>query len=97
MDLSQVKTSRELQQLLLETFNLPGWYGMNWDAFHDSITDPEQSSLPETLIVIGWQSLAARLPQDARYLREDLDGLATGRPECTVVWAQQSSRCGRLV
>lgn len=87
LDLATVRTQNELQQLLFEAFRLPGWYGFNWNAFRDSITDPEQSALPGVLIVRGWEALAGHLPQDARYLREELEEASASRG-CRLEWAE---------
>jgi ribonuclease inhibitor len=95
LDLTAVRTPDELQQLLFEAFRLPGWYGFNWNAFRDSITDPEQSILPTALVVRGWDTLAARLPDDARYLREDLEEAVASRPGCRLEWAEPDSVLSR--
>jgi len=86
LDLSRVTTPAELQLLLYEVFAFPGWYGMNWNAFHDSLNDPEQSELARLIKVRGWDKLAQKLPQDAAYLKDDLEQLKNSRPECRVSW-----------
>jgi hypothetical protein len=90
LDLATVRTPVELQQLLFDSFRLPGWYGFNWNAFHDSITDPEQSTLPATVVIRGWAVLIARMPEDARYLREELEDASASRG-CRLEWAEPHS------
>jgi hypothetical protein len=86
LDLTAVQTPDQLQQLLFEAFQFPGWYGFNWNAFHDSITDPEQSTLPAVLAVRGWETLATRLPEDAGYLRAELEDAVESRSGCRLEW-----------
>ena len=88
IDVSGVPTSEALHELLAETFRFPEYYGRNWDAFWDCITDPEQSQMPMLLRVNGWPSLNQRLPREARLFRECLDELTRVRPECRVEWAE---------
>ncbi len=38
LDISDIKSTEELYKLLKYEFKLPAFYGMNWDAFWDSIT-----------------------------------------------------------
>ncbi len=92
LDLSAVQTHGELQELLFAAFKLPGWYGFNWNAFHDSITDPAQSTLPAVPVVRGWDVLARRLAEDARYLRDDLNEVSKCRQECRQVWVEPGAR-----
>jgi ribonuclease inhibitor len=87
LDLSVIQTPGELQRVLFEAFRLPGWYGFNWNAFHDSITDSEQSTLPDVIVLRGWDDFTSRLPDDARYLREILEEALASRPGCRVEWA----------
>jgi hypothetical protein len=88
LDLTAIRTPDELQQLLFEAFHLPGWYGFNWNAFRDSITDPQQSTLPAVLVIRGWKTLAARLPEDAECLRADLEEASASRSGCRLEWTE---------
>jgi RNAse (barnase) inhibitor barstar len=84
IDVSDVRTSEALHELLADTLSLPDYYGRNWDAFGDCITDLEQSQMPMLLRVKGWATLNQRLPREARLFRECLDELSRVRPECQV-------------
>lgn len=86
LDLSSVVVADELHDLLERAFLLPGYYGRNWDAFRDCVTDAGQSSLPDLLRVTGYTALAARLPREAKLLRECFDELGERRPGCRVEW-----------
>jgi RNAse (barnase) inhibitor barstar len=79
IDLSAVDSSESLQLLLCESLGFPDWYGCNWNAFWDSITGLVQ--MPRRLRLRSWRSLEARLPGDARLLRECLDEMAVEYPE----------------
>ncbi|MCQ4044169.1 barstar family protein [Streptantibioticus rubrisoli] len=47
---------------------LPDWFGANWDALYDCLTDPDV--LPadggRVLVVTGWHGYAAAAPEDWR-------------------------------
>ena len=86
LDLASVKTPMELHIMLSDRFRFPSYYGRNWDAFWDCITDPEQSTMPKILRLVEWSALSQRMPKDARLLRRTLDALPSERPEITVEW-----------
>ena len=86
VDLSAPETSIELHVLLWDRLSFPSYYGRNWDAFWDCITDPEQSSMPRVLRLKGWTALSRKMPRDARLLRNALQALPSERPEISVEW-----------
>jgi len=86
LDLTSVETAIELHLMLSDRLAFPDYYGRNWDAFWDCITDPEQSSMPHVLRLSGWLVLNQRMPRDARSLRQLLDDLRAERPEIQVEW-----------
>lgn len=79
IDLTDVTTVDGLQLLLMDRLGFPGWYGCNWNAFWDAITG--LVAMPRRLRVVGWAGFAARLPDDARLMRECLDDMAAQYPE----------------
>jgi RNAse (barnase) inhibitor barstar len=79
IDLSKVATSEELQLLLMNLLDFPGWYGCNWNAFWDGITTLVE--MPETLRLDGWVEFEKRLPGDAKLMRECLSDMAAQYPE----------------
>jgi len=87
LDLGTIETSLDLHLMLRDRLQFPDYYGENWDAFWDCIRDDEQSSMPTTLRLRGWDALQRRLPRDAKLLRKVLDDLANNRDEVTVEWA----------
>ena len=88
INVSQASTAHELHALLAEQLSFPSHYGHNWDAFWDCVTDPEQSKLPTVLRIVGFGSLASKLPREAHLLQQCLAELQQERPELQVVLAQ---------
>ncbi|CAC44713.1 MULTISPECIES: barstar family protein [Streptomyces] len=80
IDVSEVTDERTLHVLLKRELGFPDFYGMNWDAFWDSITG--LVSIPTHVRFVGWDQLAAGVPRGAAMLRRALDDYqATYRPE----------------
>lgn len=67
IDLSFITNTEELHSLLKEKLNFPDFYGMNWSAFWDSITGLVE--LPEKLILIGFNEMEKKLPDEAYYMK----------------------------
>jgi len=72
INLKEVNNKQELHNLLSANFGFPDWYGNNWDAFWDLITDAEIVKLPNRLILIGFKELSEKLPKDAEIFRNVL-------------------------
>jgi RNAse (barnase) inhibitor barstar len=68
IDLSSVKTKAQLLRLLARELAFPDWFGRNWDALEDSLTD---------LAWIDKDGLAIALGGFATYRRADPDGFST--------------------
>lgn len=79
IDLNAIQTADQLHELLRDTLDFPGWYGMNWDAFWDAITGLVE--MPKRLRLVGWSSLVERLPRDANLMKSCLDEMAEEEPE----------------
>lgn len=90
LDVSEIATPEALQVLLESRLGFPGYYGRNWNAFWDCITDPDQSAMPDVLRVTGWERLAKRFPRDAAIMRECLADLPRKRSDCRVEWVPHS-------
>ncbi|WNR44409.1 barstar family protein [Paenibacillus roseipurpureus] len=78
LDLSKIQTSNDLQTILKETLGFPSFYGMNWDAFWDSITGLVE--LPKVIKITGWSILKRNLPCDSTILKECLEDLNLKHP-----------------
>lgn len=70
IDLSSAASATELHETLAAALGFPDYYGGNWDAFWDCIT--EERRLPDVLILEGLDALEERLPREARLLLETL-------------------------
>jgi len=68
LDVTNVKSSKEFHQCLKTTLEFPDFYGMNWDAFWDTITG--LISLPEEINIIGWKDVVHNLPEEAKSFEE---------------------------
>jgi ribonuclease inhibitor len=73
IDVTNVATTYELHALLRDQLQLPDIYGMNWDAFWDSITGLVE--MPKQLIFVGWINVKSKLPNDSQILKELLHDL----------------------
>ncbi|MEU4095401.1 barstar family protein [Streptomyces sp. NPDC026673] len=63
LDLHGVTTKSAFMDRSAEQLRLPHWFGRNWDALYDCLTDlpdPAQGGL--RLVVRGWQGYAAAEP-----------------------------------
>ena len=69
---SDATSAQSLHEKLAAGLGFPDYYGKNWDAFWDCITDPGQSTMPRRLIIKGFGALRKRLPREADLLRSCL-------------------------
>jgi ribonuclease inhibitor len=83
LDLSEIQTSKELHTILKQTLGFPSFYGMNWDAFWDSITGLVE--MPKVFKITGWSNLQKTLPHDSIIMKECLEDLNKKYPS----WACQ--------
>ena len=45
LDFTGVKTLWELHERIRTAFNFPEWYGKNWDAFWDLLSEPRDETM----------------------------------------------------
>ena len=83
IDVGKERTADSLHGLLANSLGFPPYYGRNWDAFWDCVTDRD-CVLPSKLMIAGLAFLRENLPNDARQLERCLLELADVRPECSV-------------
>jgi RNAse (barnase) inhibitor barstar len=88
INVSLVRTTEDLHELLSDRLGFPDYYGRNWDAFWDCIRDPMQSVMPPVLLIYGFDDLLAKLPRDARIFRRCLEDLHLEREDVRVQWGE---------
>ncbi|WP_420488182.1 barstar family protein [Gottfriedia acidiceleris] len=70
IDVTKVRTNKELHSLLKEKLKFPDYYSENWDAFWEAITGVVE--LPNKIEFVGWSELVKRLPEDSNIMKECL-------------------------
>jgi len=70
IDLTGIRSPRELHKRLMTALKFPDFYGQNWDAFWDAITG--LVDMPRHLRLSGWHELQRLLPREAEMLRHSL-------------------------
>ena len=73
IDVSNVRNVYELHSLLKEKLGFPNFYGMNWNAFWDSITGLVE--MPKILVLLGWNNIEVNFPDDANIMSNLLEDL----------------------
>jgi hypothetical protein len=60
----QVTGKDEFLQVCADAFEFPDWFGWNWDALHDCLTDLswEEPAAGHLVVYAGWQALASDEP-----------------------------------
>ena len=89
VNLKEVNTKQELHSLLASKLDFPDWYGNNWDAFWDMITDTEIVTMPNRLTLLGFKELSEKLPKDAKIFQECFIDLKQKHPSilCKVIYS----------
>jgi ribonuclease inhibitor len=80
LDVGHITSELSLHELFAAVFRFPGWYGKNFDALWESLTDPDQSTLPSVLVLHSFNILEERMGSRAAILREIFTELPTERP-----------------
>ncbi|MET7512331.1 barstar family protein [Streptomyces sp. NPDC005480] len=68
LDLEGVKDKAGFMDRCVRDLELPDWFGRNWDALFDVLTDvsfwPDGSDQALLLSVVGWRAYASARPED---------------------------------
>ncbi|MFZ4240753.1 barstar family protein [Streptomyces murinus] len=75
LDLAGVTDKSGLMDAVARALHLPDWFGRNWDALLDSLSDPSvwppEAAGPGLLLVVtGWEPYAQSRPDEWRVARE---------------------------
>lgn len=70
LDLNGCKTLYDVHETIRKTFSFPDWYGANWDAFNDLLSQPREYTIVE---VRGYYSLPKDIAPYCNKLIEILD------------------------
>jgi hypothetical protein len=92
LDLDGVTGKAALMDRAVRALALPDWFGRNWDALADSLSDhtvwPEGAVERGLLIVVrGWRPYAEARPEEWRTAEEVLTEAADRTPALTVALA----------
>jgi ribonuclease inhibitor len=95
ISLKEVNGKQELHNLLSNNLGSPDWYGNNWDAFWDLITDAELMRPPDKLTFAGFQEFSETLPRDAELLQQCFWDMKENYPSivCEVNYSRQGRLC----
>lgn len=90
LDLSGIMDEETFHEYVSKKLNFPGYYGFNLNAFWDCITDSDQSTMPEKLIIEGLAAFKKFLPDLHDGFVKCLEGYLKLYPEREVVLRQDS-------
>lgn len=71
IDLAKINSIPQFHQVVKEELDFSSFYGMNWDAFWDSITS--LTKMPQSLVFINWNDFENRFKRDASILKKIID------------------------
>ena len=86
VNIGGARTKAEILDVFASKLSFPDWWGKNWDACWDCMTDPQLSDIPSQLRVTGIGALRERLPSDTEILTRMLDDLDKTRDDVAVSW-----------
>lgn len=86
IDCSNVQTEHEVHAAFAEALSFPSYYGHNWDAFWDILTD--SGWFPPAITIAGRSHLQAHLPGAVAQLERCFSDLKARSPddEVEVTW-----------
>ncbi len=79
--LSEVTSVYELHEKLQETLDFPYYYGKNWDAFYECMSEKLTNPAQVTLILRGIKDFEKRFPEDAEKMLSTLKDLKKDFPK----------------
>lgn len=70
IDFSNVKYYLDMHHAIQKTLDFPDYYGQNWDAFWDCLTD--MAGRPVRIEIIGLEVIKQKFPGEEKILLETL-------------------------
>ncbi|MES9683947.1 barstar family protein [Gottfriedia acidiceleris] len=70
INVSTVRTTKELHSLLKKKLKFPDYYSEDWDSFWEIISGVVE--LPNKIRFVGWSELERRFPEDSNIMKEYL-------------------------
>lgn len=74
LDLTGVSDKGAFMARCAHALRLPDWFGRNWDALADCLTDLPGAPAGRLLVVTGWQGYAEAAPQEWSVAQEVFTG-----------------------
>lgn len=90
LDMSGIMDEETFHEYVSKKLDFPGYYGYNLNAFWDCITDEDQSSMPQKLVVEGLSALKGFLPELHDGFVECLQDYSKEYPDRVVIFRQDS-------
>ncbi|MEU7056642.1 barstar family protein [Streptomyces sp. NPDC046197] len=92
LDLDGVTDKAALMDRCARALGLPDWFGRNWDALADSLSDPgvwPGAAADQGLLVVvrGWRTYARTRPQEWEVAQEVFAGAVDRTPALAVALA----------
>ncbi|MCX4760589.1 barstar family protein [Streptomyces sp. NBC_01275] len=89
LDLDGVSDKADLMDRCARDLELPDWFGRNWDALADSLTDLPQGpeSGPVLVVVRNWRQYAKTQPEEWEIAQAVFSSAVDQAPELSVVLA----------
>ncbi|MFH8801504.1 barstar family protein [Streptomyces sp. NPDC017936] len=89
LDLDGVADKADLMDRCVRDLELPDWFGRNWDALADSLTDlPARPGTEGLLVVVrNWQPYAKGRPEQWEIAQEVFSSAVDRAPALSVVLA----------
>ncbi|MEU6094907.1 barstar family protein [Streptomyces sp. NPDC047079] len=89
LDLEGATDKAAFMERVVRALDLPEWFGRNWDALADSLTDlsvwPAGAMERGLLLVVrGWRAYAKERPEEWRIAEEVFSEAVEGTPELSV-------------
>jgi RNAse (barnase) inhibitor barstar len=70
LDFSTITHWREIHQIIKKELDFPDYYGENWDALWDCLTEMVDEDEPLNIEILGAEVLEQKFPEDLKMLVE---------------------------